>query len=244
MYSILVVGALLLLSGLFSGLTLGLMSLDPQQLEIVQAGGSPTERKQAERILPIRQKGNQLLCTLLLGNTLVNAGIAILTASFTSGLVGGMLSTGFILIFGEIIPQSVCSRYGLAAGAKTTELVLFFMAILGFVALPMSRVLDYFLGAELGIVYNKKELMQLFEMQATTAKPEQGGEASSSTRGGTDGIRSEEIKFLTGAARDPKRARRSRALARVPYIQHARMLTGSRFVQARWAYPRSPYPRS
>lgn len=157
---------LLCMSGLFSGLTLGLMSLDPQQLRILIAGGSPAEKRQAERILPIRLRGNQLLCTLLLGNTIVNAGIAILTASFTSGLLGGLLSTAFILIFGEILPQSVCSRYGLAVGAKTIEIVMFFMALLWFAAKPISLVLDKFLGEELGTLYNKKELLKLFAMQA------------------------------------------------------------------------------
>ena len=37
------------------------------------------------QIKPVREDGNFLLCTLLLGNTLVNALIAILSASFTSG---------------------------------------------------------------------------------------------------------------------------------------------------------------
>ena len=73
------------LSGLFSGLTLGLMSLDPQQLRIVIAGGTAGERKQAERILPIRERGNLLLCTLLLGNVAVNALLSILLADMTSG---------------------------------------------------------------------------------------------------------------------------------------------------------------
>ena len=59
-------------------------------------------------------------CTLLLGNTLVNAQLAILTASITSGVLGGIISTVFILIFGEIIPQSFCSRYGARAHMNTS----------------------------------------------------------------------------------------------------------------------------
>ena len=131
---------LLLMSGLFSGLTLGLMSLDIRQLELAIAGGDADKKRQAERILPLRRRGNLLLCTLLLGNTLVNSGIAILTASFTGGIIGGMLSTGFILIFGEIIPQSVCSRYGMAAGARTVELVQIIRFFLLPVAFPLSKV--------------------------------------------------------------------------------------------------------
>ena len=35
----------------------------------------------------------------------VNAMIAILSAEIFSGLVGGLISTGVIVVFGEIIPQ-------------------------------------------------------------------------------------------------------------------------------------------
>ena len=62
----------MLLSGLFSGLTLGLMSLDMVSLEILAEGGDEQEREYAKKIIPIRSKGNLLLCTLLLGNTIVN----------------------------------------------------------------------------------------------------------------------------------------------------------------------------
>ena len=165
------------------------MSLDPQGLKLVIAGGNPVEKQQAEKILPLRERGNQLLCTLLLGNTLVNALLAILTASITSGVVGGILSTAFILIFGEIIPQSFCSRYGLAAGSKTVEVVQVFMLLMMPVAKPISIVLDRVLGAELGTVYSKNELKELIKAQAAGKGGGVGGERDGERGGERDGER-------------------------------------------------------
>eukprot|EP00957_Ditylum_brightwellii_P052804 4003415-Ditylum_brightwellii.AAC.1 len=59
---------LVLFSGLFSGLTLGLMGLDKTGLEIVMEGDDPIAARSARRIYPVRSNGNLLLCTLLLGN--------------------------------------------------------------------------------------------------------------------------------------------------------------------------------
>jgi metal transporter CNNM len=155
---------LLCLSGLFSGLTLGLMSLDLAQLRIVISGGSREEAGWALKIFPLRRKGNLLLCTLLIGNTLVNAMIAIVSASFTGGVAGTILSTGFIVVFGEISPQSLCSRHGLRIGAATVPIVRIFLAALFPVAWPISIVLDHVLGEEMGTIYSKKELSVLMEM--------------------------------------------------------------------------------
>lgn len=88
-----VLAVLLLLSAMFSGLGLGIMSLDLIGLEIVVAAGedeNATEKEKqnsdaARRIIPIRQKGNLLLTTLLLGNVSVNALTSILMADLTSG---------------------------------------------------------------------------------------------------------------------------------------------------------------
>ena len=193
---------LLCLSALFSGLTLGLMSLDIRQLEVTIAGGSKEQRAQAAKILPLRKRGNLLLCTLLLGNTIVNAGIAILTATFTGGIVGAIASTGFILIFGEVIPQSVCTRYGLAAGARTVELVQFIRLVLLPVAYPLSRMLDWALGEELGTIYSKTELKELFAMQAKRNQEDREEEVTSGTRNAVDveaaGIQTLEATFMSG----------------------------------------------
>ena len=49
---------------------------------------------------------------------------------------------------GEIIPQAVCSRHGLAVGAHSAWFVRILMVAFAGIAYPISKVLDYLLGAE------------------------------------------------------------------------------------------------
>mmetsp|Transcript_44265 Transcript_44265/g.71035 ORF Transcript_44265/g.71035 Transcript_44265/m.71035 type:complete len:721 (-) Transcript_44265:233-2395(-) len=162
--NILIACALLLLSGLFSGLTLGLMSLDMVSLEILSESGEEMERVYAKKIIPVRAKGNLLLCTLLLGNTMVNALIAILMADLTDGLVGLALSTLSIVVFGEILPQAACSRHGLYIGAHSIWIVKTFIVLMYIVAWPISVCLDKILGRDIGQVYSAEELHHLIRI--------------------------------------------------------------------------------
>eukprot|EP00227_Mantoniella_beaufortii_P011748 CAMPEP_0197579642 /NCGR_PEP_ID=MMETSP1326-20131121/3606_1 /TAXON_ID=1155430 /ORGANISM="Genus nov. species nov., Strain RCC2288" /LENGTH=829 /DNA_ID=CAMNT_0043143169 /DNA_START=215 /DNA_END=2704 /DNA_ORIENTATION=- len=162
--NILIALVLLLLSGLFSGLTLGLMSLDMVSLEIIAEGGLMHEREYAKKIMPVRERGNLLLCTLLLGNTMVNAMVAILMSNLTDGIVGLVISTLAIVIFGEIMPQAACSRHALYIGANTVWIVKIFMILMYVVAFPISIVLDRALGRDIGQVYSQDELHKLIRI--------------------------------------------------------------------------------
>uniref|UniRef100_A0A673LCQ8 Metal transporter n=1 Tax=Sinocyclocheilus rhinocerous TaxID=307959 RepID=A0A673LCQ8_9TELE len=159
------ISMLLCLSGMFSGLNLGLMALDPMELQIVQNCGTEKEKNYARKIEPVRSQGNYLLCSLLLGNVLVNTTLTILLDDIAgSGLIAVVMSTIGIVIFGEIVPQAICSRHGLAVGANTIFLTKFFMLLTFPASYPVSKLLDYLLGQEIGTVYNREKLLEMLRV--------------------------------------------------------------------------------
>jgi len=159
---------LLSLSALFSGLTLGVLGLDTNQLKIVAASGSARERKAALIILPVRQNGNLLLCTLLLGNVAVNSLMSILMADLTSGLVGFISSTLLIVLLGEIFPQALCARHALRIGSWFIPIVKVFLVLTWPLSKPIAMALDYALGEEIGTFYSRQEFHSLLKMHVQT----------------------------------------------------------------------------
>lgn len=160
---IILFGILLSLSGLFSGLNLGLMSLDLSELEILKKIGTPKEQSFASKIYPLRKRGNFLLCTILLGNVLVNSTSTLILGDMLSGVYAALGSTLLIVIFGEIIPQAACSKHGLAVGAYTRHITYFFMIITCPLSFPISLILDKVLGKEIAAVYNREKIRELMK---------------------------------------------------------------------------------
>ncbi len=166
---------LVALSGTFSGLTLGLMSLKPHALKRKARLGN----KSAQQVLPLRKNGNLLLTTLLLGNVFVNTVLSIYLGSLTAGIIAAVLATALILIFGEIIPQALMHKHALKIGARTRYLTKFFLVLLYPLAKPISLVLDKTLGHELPTVMTKKELGMIVEEQTQIQKSDVGTEEGS-----------------------------------------------------------------
>jgi metal transporter CNNM len=155
----LIVTVLVVLSGCFSGLTLGFFSLNVTSLERkIKLGDT-----RAAKVYPIRKRGNLLLCTLLIGNVAVNSAAAIFLGAIASGLIAGVVSTVLIVIFGEILPQAFFSRYALTLGAKTVWLVKIFIFLMFPLAYPLSLVLDKLLGEELQTVWSKREIKEIIK---------------------------------------------------------------------------------
>ncbi|XP_021279479.1 DUF21 domain-containing protein At5g52790 [Herrania umbratica] len=166
--------ALVSFAGLMSGLTLGLMSLSLVDLEVVIKAGQPQDRMNAEKILPIVKNQHLLLCTLLIGNALAMEALPIFLDSLLSEWCAILISVTLILAFGEIIPQAVCSRYGLSVGAKLSVLVRFIVIILFPVAYPISKLLDLLLGKRHSALLRRAELKTLVDMHGNEAG--KGGE--------------------------------------------------------------------
>ena len=79
-------------------------------------------------------------------------------------MIAVIFSTLGIVIFGEIIPQAICSRHGLMVGAHTIMLTKFFMFLTSPLSFPLSKILDCVLGAEIGTVYNRERLIELMKV--------------------------------------------------------------------------------
>lgn len=150
-------GLLVLLSGIFSGLTIGLMSLNKTELQ----RKIKLRDTDAKKVYSVRKNGNFLLTTLLLGNVAVNTALSIFLGDVASGVVGGVLATVLIVILGEIIPQALFSRYALKVGGSLVFLVRFFMIVLAPVSYPIAWVLDKALGKEIPTVWSREEIKEI-----------------------------------------------------------------------------------
>lgn len=157
--SLVTVFLLLGCSALFSGLTLGLLSLNIFDIKRKAELGHP----EAELVYPIRKNGNQLLVTLLLGNVLVNTALTVVLNSVLTGIVTILLSTLLITVFGEILPQAYLKKHGLYFGAKLAPYVKFLLKYTSFITRPMGNFLDKMVGHELPHVYSKEELFKIMD---------------------------------------------------------------------------------
>ncbi len=108
----------LLLSGFFSGAEIAFFSITESRLQAMVDEG----HRAAHRALLLRQNPQRLLSTILIGNNVVNltaAALVSIVALRFFGSEGVAAATGIltmvVLLFGEIIPKTLCARHAAAA---------------------------------------------------------------------------------------------------------------------------------
>lgn len=168
-FNLLISILLVLTGGVFAGLTLALMGQDEVYLKVMATSGEPHEQKHARKVLGLIDRGKHwVLVTLLLSNVITNESLPIvLDKCLGGGWPAVVASTAAIVIFGEIIPQSICVRYGLQVGATFAPFVLVLMYVMYPVAYPCAVLLDYILGEDHGTVYKKSGLKTLVTLHKT-----------------------------------------------------------------------------
>lgn len=150
------------------------MSMSLVDLEVLARSGTPKDRKHAAKILPVVKNQHLLLCTLLICNAAAMEALPIFLDSLVTAWGAILISVTLILLFGEIIPQSVCSRYGLAIGSTVAPFVRVLVWICFPVAYPISKLLDVLLGHGRVALFRRAELKTLVDLHGNEAG--KGGE--------------------------------------------------------------------
>jgi metal transporter CNNM len=145
------------------------MGQDEVYLQVIKTSGEGPERRNATSVLNLLKHGKHwVLVTLLLSNVITNETLPIvLDRTLGGGWPAVLGSTALIVIFGEIVPQSICVRYGLPIGAWMAPCVLVLMYIMSPVAWPIAKLLDRLLGEDHGTIYKKAGLKTLVTLHKT-----------------------------------------------------------------------------
>ncbi|KXX72892.1 Protein MAM3 [Madurella mycetomatis] len=154
---------LVLSGGAFAGLTIALMGQDGIYLQVMARDPSEPQQKNAKRVYDLLKKGKHwVLVTLLLANVIVNESLPVVLDRCLGGGVAAVVGATFlIVIFGEVLPQSICVRYGLQIGGYMSKPVIAMMYLMAPIAWPMAKLLDKLLGEDHGTVYKKSGLKTL-----------------------------------------------------------------------------------
>jgi CBS domain containing-hemolysin-like protein len=174
-------------------MTVGLFSIDPLKLQLLKQNGGvhhhngdngdldPEEQKKieeerekvkkdfqrAKRLEPILSNHHYLLVTLLLCNAAAMEALPIFLDALVPTAYAIIISVTFVLIFGEVLPQALCTKDPLSIGSRFAPFIRFLMIVLWPIAYPIGKLLDVVLGHDDGKIYfSPHELKGLLDLHA------------------------------------------------------------------------------
>lgn len=145
----------LVMSGLASGINIGLMSLSPLSLRLLADAApsekrrDPTLRLQARRasiVLPLITRKHLVMVTLLLTTAIADEVLPLCIDAIAPTWVAVIVSVTTMLLFTEVIPTAMFTdhRSNLKLAAGLAPLVWALMGILGVFTWPMAKALTVF----------------------------------------------------------------------------------------------------
>jgi len=156
--------AFTLLAGLMSTLTLSLMSADKMTLQRLINSDTCALRKRAERVMGVIKRRHLLVSTLFLADAVLVEALPILLYFLLGPLPALIISVIEILIFGEIVPQALASRYGLLIAGSFTWFVWILIVVLFPIAWPVSQLLGWALGGSGTTYFRRADLAELVNL--------------------------------------------------------------------------------
>jgi CBS domain containing-hemolysin-like protein len=159
---------LITVAGVMAGLTMGTVSMESTYLHILQATGTPAQRRQAKSLSFFVSRHHLTLVTLLLANAAANEMLPIFLDQIVDPATAVLISVTAVLIFGEIIPSAICTGPAqLRVAAALTPLLWVFVVALFPIAYPISRFLDCCLGEDHGTRYRRDELKEFIRLHGS-----------------------------------------------------------------------------
>jgi len=164
------VAVLTLFAGMMSGLTVGYLSVDQLTMELRETTGTPMEKEYSKVILPVLSNRHWLLCTLLLMNSFAMEALPVFLDRVFSRFAAVVISVTLLLIFGEVIPQALCTGpRQIQIAAMAAPMTRFLMIISWPITFWLGKCLDIILGEQGKTRYQNQDLKALVEMHTYDA---------------------------------------------------------------------------
>jgi len=153
-----------------SGLTVGYLSIDTLILELKLKNGTDEEKKNATELLSILENQHHLLVTLLVANAGAMEALPLCLNLLVSEVGAVIISVTAVLIFGEVIPQAICTGPNqLKIAATVAPITKTLMMLESIIALPVGKLLDIVLGEHGKSRYHNADLKALIELHSENA---------------------------------------------------------------------------
>jgi hypothetical protein len=104
--------------------------------------------------------------TLLLCNAAAMEALPIFLDKLVPEVFAILISVTAVLLMGEVIPQAVCSKYGLVIGSAMSFPVRALMMLTSPISYPIAKLLDWALGGEHASLFRRKQLKALVTLHA------------------------------------------------------------------------------